>query len=114
MGTGCAAETMMVASLEELSKEGGRVLLSTTVLAEVVVDPEEKKLSVTGGETGSQFAEKGISRNPSLSSSSEESLSGEADAGNQTKRFHVNAPITPPRRSINQFSNLLKSNQILK
>ena len=85
MGTGCAAETMMVASLEELSKEGGRVLLSTTVLAEAVVDPEEKKLSVTGGETGFQLAEKGISRNPSSPLSSKESLSGEANAGNQTK-----------------------------
>ena len=103
----------MVASLEELSKEGGRVLPLAVAPAEVEVDPEEKKLLVTGGETGFQLVEKGISRNPS-SSSSEESLSGEAEAGNQTNLFRVKAPITPPRRSINQFSNLLRSNQILK
>ena len=61
MRTGCAAETMMVASLEELFRERDWMLLLTTVLAEVVADPEEKKVSVTGGETGFQLAEKGIS-----------------------------------------------------
>ena len=114
MGIGWAEDTMMVASLEELSKEGGRLLPLVVTPAETEVDPEEKKLSVTGGETGLQPVEKGTLRNPSSSSLSEESLSGEADAGRRTKRFRVNAPITPPRRSMNQFSNLLRSNQILK
>ena len=71
---------MMVASLEELSREGGRLLPLVVAPAETEVDPEVKKLSVTRGETGLHPAEKGTSRNPS-SSSSEESLSGEADAG---------------------------------
>ena len=80
MGTGWAEDTMIVASLEELSKEGGRLPPLVVASAETEVDPEGKKLSVTGGETGLHPVEKGTSRNPS-SSSSEESLSEEADAG---------------------------------
>ena len=59
MGTGWAEDTMMVASLEELSKEGGRLLPLVVAPAETEVDPEEKKLSVTGGETGLHPVEKG-------------------------------------------------------
>ena len=58
---------MMVVSLEELSEEGGRVLPLAVAPAEVEVDPGEKKLSVTGGETGFQLVEKGMSRKPSSS-----------------------------------------------
>ena len=115
IGTGFEAETMMVASLQELLVEGGLMVPPVAVLTGVTeADPEEKKLSVMGGEAGFQLAEYRTSRKPSLLSSSEESLSDEANAGKRTKRFRVNTPITPPHQSMNQFSNRLKSDQILR